>query len=306
MSEEGPPVDDLLMAWLDALASIHRPSAMLHAGTAGLIDRSARRRGAMAIVRGLSISLARPLRPDTAEAAQVRWGRARPAFDVEVSVIYRGGGVVVAFDHIELDCHGIGLTHIDALNHVGRRGTWTHGWAPEDPEGPSVADLADAGLFTRAVLVDIPSVRGTPWVDPEQPVTGQDIDAALSSAGIRFESGDALLINMGRDQYEADGGEYRRPQSGLPQPGVGWDGARWIADHDVSIVCWDFLDADHPTEPRGCVHGLPWAIGLILIDNCSLGPAARALGGTGVGALSVSPLRIPGGTGCVVNPQLLL
>ena len=93
-----------------------------------------------------------------------------------------------------------------------------------------------------------------------------------------------------------------------PVPGVGRSGAEWIADHDVSMVCWDFLDAANEHEPIAAVHMLVWAIGLVLVDNCDLGPAAAVMqaAGVGTGGLVVSPLRIAGGTGCSVNPVLLL
>jgi hypothetical protein len=50
-----------------------------------------------------------------------------------------------------------------------------------------------------------------------------------------------------------------------------------------------------------------WATGLVLIDNCHLGPAARALAAAGAhaGLLTVGPLQIHGATGSAVNPVLL-
>ena len=56
------------------------------------------------------------------------------------------------------------------------------------------------------------------------------------------------------------------------------------------------------------MHSLIWAIGLVLIDNCDFGAARAALAAAakGTGLLVVAPLRIPGGTGCMVNPLLLI
>jgi hypothetical protein len=113
-----------------------------------------------------------------------------------------------------------------------------------------------------------------------------------------------LLLDMGRDRFEAAGNAY----GGSRRPGLGQDGARWIADHGVSVLCWDFLDANHPDEPRITGHGLNWAIGLVLVDNCSfagLGEAARSTG-RGEGALVFGVLPMPGATGCNVNPVVLL
>lgn len=211
-------------------------------------------------------------------------------------------------DHLEIDCHGLHSTHLDALNHIGRHGTWYGGWAIDDPRGPSLADLADAGIVTRAVFADVPAVRGTAWVDPASPVTGDDIDAALAAAGVAFEPGDALLLRMGRDAWEDAGNLYTSMGGDPLPPGAGVEAARWIADHGVSVLGWDFLDSGHPAQPPGAVHMLIWAIGLVLIDNCDFAAARAALAAAGkaTGLLVVAPLRIPGATGCTVNPLLLL
>ena len=48
--------------------------------------------------------------------------------------------------------------------------------------------------------------------------------------------------------------------------------------------------------------------GLVLIDNCDFGAARVALAAAAkaTGLLVVAPLRIHGGTGCTVNPLLLI
>jgi kynurenine formamidase len=168
-------------------------------------------------------------------------------------------------------------------------------------------DLAAHGLVTRGLLADIPAARGEPWVDPERPLSGDDIDRALAARagnGPAFQPGDALLLYMGRDRYEDAGHHVAPSRSGMLNPGVGRSGAEWIADHDVSILCWDFLDSNHPTQPLACVHLLTWAIGLVLVDNCDLSGAAAAARSSGrtAGQLVVAPLALPGGTGSLVQP----
>jgi kynurenine formamidase len=158
------------------------------------------------------------------------------------------------------------------------------------------------------VFVDVPKVRATPWVDADAPVEAADIDTALRQTGVTFESGDALLLYMGRDRYEDQGNAFDGLREGHVMPGVGSSAAEWIADNHVSMLCWDFLDSNHPSQPFVCVHRLIWAIGLLLVDNCELGAAARAAAAnsTAVGGLVVAPLAIPGGTGCSVRPLWIL
>ena len=51
-------------------------------------------------------------------------------------------------------------------------------------------------------------VGGTDWAGGDVPVNGDDLDAAIAVAGVTFEPGDALLLRMGRDAYEAAGNVY--------------------------------------------------------------------------------------------------
>ena len=89
--------------------------------------------------------------------------------------------------------------------------------------------------------------------------------------------------------------------------GLGADGARWIVDHGIATLCWDFLDAVHPDQPLGSVHLLTWAIGLVLVDNCDYARLRRAMDGErSTCAIALAPLPIVGGTGNNVNPLALL
>jgi kynurenine formamidase len=287
-------------AWLRPRAAERRFGERDRLGTANLIDAAARRRAADATVEGRVASLARPLADQPSPRQD-----GLPGFKVEV--FYTDGPIGMGSDHVQFDCHGRANTHLDSINHISVDRTWYCGWDVDDADGPSVANLADHGLVTRGVLIDLPALRGTEWVDPDAPVTADDLDAGLLRAGVRFEPGDALLLYMGRDRFEAAGNEFRDLRAGESMPGPGSSAARWIVDHDVSIVCWDFLDSSHPSQPLACVHLLIWAIGLILVDNCDLSAAAAAIRGDGpaTGSLVVAPLAVPGGTGCLVRPLFI-
>jgi kynurenine formamidase len=209
-------------------------------------------------------------------------------------------------DVAHIGAHGQQHTHLDGINHIGRAGKWYNGFPVEDLDGPSVADVADHVLFTRGVLADIPTVRGTDWVDESSPVTGEDIDAALKHQGIDFLPGDALLLYMGRDRYER-AGHHMDVAAERRTPGAGAGAARWIAEHDVSLLCWDFLDAVTDDEPVFQCHLLIWAIGLLLVDNSDLGPAAAQVrqNGRSNGAFIVATPAVPRATGALVQPLFI-
>jgi kynurenine formamidase len=283
--------------WLLELAASCPFGTADRRGTANYLDGAARRRAAAASESGEVVSLARPL----ANGPTARKDD-RSAMSVELFKTDHGG-VIMGSDHVELDCHGGINTHLDAPNHIGIGGTWYGNRPIDDPDPPSIVDLASAGLVARAVFVDIPAVLGTPWVEADRPVNGEDIDRALATADVTFESGDALLLYMGRDRYEAAGHTF--PAPGGRNPGLGEEGARWVAKHQTSILCWDFLDAIR-VPGHSDAHSLLWAIGQLLVDNCDFASLKASGAKSGVvGTLVVAPLAVPGGTGCVVNPLVL-
>src|SRR5262245_6786171 len=184
-------------AWARELAATRRFGERDHLGTANLVDDAARARAAVAIRTGRAVTLSRPL----AEAPSVR-NDGRPAYRLETfygeGMMSGVAGLGTGTDHLELDCHGKGNTHVDGLNHIAFDGKWYGDWPVDGDECGSVDHLAAIALVTRAIHVDVPKLRGTPWVDPASPVTGADFDAALRAAGTDFVPGDALIVDMGR------------------------------------------------------------------------------------------------------------
>jgi hypothetical protein len=79
----------------------------------------------------------------------------------------------------------------------------------------------------------------------------------------------------------------------------------FIRDNDIALLGWDMLDAA-PNDygiPWG-MHGVLFAYGVALMDNCLLEPLAQACAEENRWdfMLAVCPLRVPGGTGSPVNP----
>src|SRR5262249_54834823 len=176
-----------------------------------------------------------------------------------------------------------------------------------DQEQGSADVLAPDGLVTRAIYVDIPLHRGTNWAD--RPVEGADIDAALGDSGLVLEPGDALCLDMGRDRFEAASGHMLGgPETGQDAGGGrSADGARWGAEHRVSVLAWAMLDSRDARAGHASAHVVSWASGLLLRATCDFAALRRAHGrGTGVaGALVVSLLAIEGANGVNLNPLVL-
>lgn len=289
--------------WVLELAAAHPFGEDDRRGTTNLVDLDARARAAALIRTGETVSLARPLRPNDYNSTPER-----PGFFHEMWYRPAADGTGWGQDHLVLNCHGLLNTHIDGLNHVAVNDTFYGGRSVESAEQGSVDVLARSGLLARAVYVDIPSLRGTEWAD--RPVTGADIDAALASAGLGFERGDALCLDMGRDRFEAARGHpLGGPESETDAGGgLSPEGARWVAEHGVSMLVWDMLDSCEAKLTFASAHILTWAIGLLLVDNCDFVALRSALGGGGTqiaGAIVVAPLVVEGANGVNLNPLIM-
>jgi kynurenine formamidase len=291
-----------LPQWLtDAVAD--RPySSENGRGTLNLIDDAAAARAAGAIRLGRSLTLSRPLLADDFTVAP-----GVVPYRHELEYVESPDGVGWGLSHVQVVPHGLQNTHLDALNHVAIDRTFYGGRPVEETFQGSVDVLAASGVVVRAVYVDIPALRGTEWA--ETPVTGEDIDAALASAGIVFERGDALCVDMGRDRFEASAG---RMLGGPESPedaggGLSESGARWIADHGVSVLAWDMLDSREAKASHATAHILGWAIGLPLVDNCDFAGLRAEVGAVAAiaGALVLAPLAVPGANGMNLNPLIV-
>jgi hypothetical protein len=295
-----PSVD--MPDWMRKLAGEHRFGRDDRRGTANLIDAAARARGATCIQTGESVSLARPLRGHDYNSSGER-----PGYWHETWYRLDADGTGWGLDHLVLNPHGLQNTHLDALNHVAVDGTFYGGRPVDDPVQGSADVLAPGGLVTRALYVDIPSHRGTDWAD--RPVDGADIDAELAAAGIVVEAGDALCLDMGRDRFEsARGHPLGGPETDQDAGGgLSGDGARWVAEHGISILAWDMLDSREAKLTHASAHMLTWAIGLLILDNCDFASLRAAHGpGTKVaGALVVSVLPVSGSNGVNLNPLIV-
>jgi kynurenine formamidase len=291
-----------LPEWVAALAAAHPFGKDDRRGTVNLIDDPARARAVALVRTGKTISLARPVRGGDFNTTPDRPGVAH-----EVTYRSNGDGTGWGMEHIVLNPHGLMNTHVDGLNHVAINGTYYGGRPIDAPVQGSVDAMAPDGLVTRAIYVDIPALRQMEWARSE--VNGADIQAALDGAGIIFERGDALLLDMGRDRFEgATGYLLGGPETDSDAGGgLSSDGARWVADHGVSMLAWDMLDSRPAKDSYASAHVLTWAIGLLLVDNCDYGALRAALGGgTQVaGALIVAPVLVQGANGVNVNPLVM-
>lgn len=226
-----------------------------------------------------------------------------------------GGEEPVEFmkDYVGLDYHNDGHTHIDALCHVAYRGSLYNGRSEEVVTGQgapvdSIEVLKD-GLVGRGVLLDIPGVRGVPWLEPGEHVFAEDLEAAEREQGAPVGKGDILLVRTGHSRRLAEVGPWNTPES---KAGLHPTAMRFVGSRAVAALGSDGNSDTAPSSTEGVdfpIHALAIAVmGLHLLDYLQFEELALACerARRWEFLFIAAPLRIVGGTGSPINPLAVL
>ena len=221
-----------------------------------------------------------------------------------------GEGIEAAMDYIGVAFHGMAVSHLDALCHVFVREQMYNGFAASEvlstgARRNSVMAGKD-GISGRGVLLDIPRLRGVDWLEIDQTISADELDAAERMQGVEVGEGDILLVATGRDARRRAKGPWS-PAEGLA--GLDASCVSWLHDRRVAMLgCDGVSDA----IPSGSADGWPMpihqcgivAMGLHLLDNLRLDTLAAACARESRYAFLfvVAPLRVKRGTGSPVNP----
>jgi kynurenine formamidase len=225
-------------------------------------------------------------------------------------------GLEVSLDFIGIAYHGLASSHIDALCHVFVEGKMYNGFSATEVRSTGARHnsimAAKDGIIGRGVLLDIPRLRGEPFVALDRPVMAAELDAAERTQGIRVGEGDILLVSVGRDEQKKH--QPHRPGEEYALAGLDPDCISWLHARRVAVLGSDAVhDPSPPVLPvegwRIPVHMCALAgMGLHLLDNLYLADLEKACAAEKRWEflLTVAPLRIARGTGSPVNPIAVL
>jgi kynurenine formamidase len=165
--------------------------------------------------------------------------------------------------------------------------------------------IGQDGIVSRGVLLDIPRLKGTDWLEPEQAITVEDLEAAERGQGVQVQSGDMLLVRTGRQARRKAVGpsDSRAALSGLHHLTAPWLKERGVAllgsDGVTDVRQHPFTVTTHPMHVLTLV-----AMGMQLLDNQNLEDVASACVAheRWEFMLVVAPLKLIGGTASMVNP----
>ncbi|WP_261957221.1 cyclase family protein [Streptomyces nigrescens] len=259
---------------------------------------------------GRTVSLAAPIEttpgPDNPQPASHRMTASAPgAADAP--------GLHFALDRFAMNVHGDADSHLDALCHVMYDGE-LYGGVPAssvtpDGAGALTSELVRDGIVGRGVLLDVPRLRGVPWLEPGDHVTADDLVAAEEAQGVTVGPGDLLFVRVGHRRRRRSLGPWNAAQQ---RAGLHPAAMAFLAERRVAALG---SDGNNDTAPGAVaevafpVHVLAMnALGLHLMDYLNfeeLLPVCEQLRRWHFLCV-IAPLRFPAATGSPVNPIAVL
>ena len=306
------PSEAQVLDWMTSLSNWGRWGEDDQKGCLNLITERNRLRAAGLVKEGRTVSCARPItteiQPDTTFQVQrymVDSGEGRDTDAPERRLIRRG-----ASEFIGMVFHGQTITHIDALSHYSWQGKLYNGkpanfiTSREGAQSHSI-EVASDGIVTRGVLLDIPLAKGRDWLEPDEPVMPEDLEAAEEVEGVKVDEGDILLVRTGNYRMRLENGRVPNTQ---PMTACQVACTPWFKERGVAMLGTDTSNDVRPshyatvTAPLHTVSLV--TLGMWLIDNANLedlSEKCRQLGRYEF-MLSLGPLIMRNVTGSPVNP----
>ena len=270
-------------------------------GAFNLITPAKRTQAAALVKDGVTVSLASDVNTERA---------ADNALPYEHVMTQSGPGG--AGDRLSVTFHGYQHTHLDAFAHRFFDGKMWNGFSHEEvtQEGGatknSIYNIHD-GIFTRAILMDIPRLKGVPYLEPGTRIFVEDLEAWEKQAGVKVAAGDAVFIRTGRWARREKTGPWN---AGVEAAGLDPSVLPWLKRRDVAVLGSETAQDAMP-PPVGSELG-PLALhdfalivlGIQLMDNTKLEAVSEAAAARKRWEflLTASPLPVRNGTGSPINP----
>ena len=218
-------------------------------------------------------------------------------------------GLSFAMDRVAMYIHGNADSHLDALCHVIYDGTLYNGVRADAVTAAGATelsiDVAGHGIVGRGLLLDIPGVRGVPWLEPGDHVTADDLLAAEAAQEDRITQGDLLFVRVGHRSRRGALGPWdaARARAGLHPAAM-----ELLARRRIATLGSDGNNDTAPSAAEGVdfpVHVLAiHALGLHLLDYLQLDDLVTSCEELRRWSFLcvIAPLRLRAGTGSPVNP----
>lgn len=289
--------------WMTELSNWGRWGKADQMGAVNLITPAKRQEAARLVRAGVSVSLAR----NTETEKSVDNGS--PYTHQMTSTGANPLDGAYSMDLISVSYHGWAHTHMDSLCHMFYKGKMYNGFSQQEVTKAGAQKLAITnfknGIVARGILMDIPRLKGVPYLEPSQAIYPEDLEAWEKKAGVKVASGDVVFIRTGRWARRAAKGPWDIANHSA---GLYASCARWLKQRDIAIIGSDGATDVMPSGIEGVtqpMHQLMLiAMGTPIFDNCDL----EALGDIAAKQnrweflLTAAPIPVTGGTGSPLNP----
>jgi kynurenine formamidase len=219
------------------------------------------------------------------------------------------GSLRFGADYLGLEFHGDAHSHIDALCHVMYEGAMFNGFpnARVTTTGAEVEsiDVAHTGIVGRGVLLDIPRLRRTKWIEPGEMIRADELIAAEKAQGVELRTGDILYLRTGHHRRRLDRGPW---DAAVAKAGLHATAMTLLHEREIAAFG---ADGDGDAVPNDCdavmypIHTLGMnAMGLHFMDSLQFEDLAEMCEYEKRWEFMtvVAPLRLERGTGSPVNP----
>jgi kynurenine formamidase len=301
LTQSGQPTDHTVTKeqyerWKKALSNWGRWGKDDEIGALNLVTPAKRKAAAALVKEGVSVSLAAD--PDTEKA-------------VDNPNPYEHQMQGIGSDRWGVSYHGIAHTHLDALAHINENGVFYNGYHPD----PDVVIKANhhfknsihnvkTGIFTRGVLIDIPRLKGVPYLEQGTPIYVDDLEAWEKKTGVKVGAGDALFVRTGVWARRKALGPYARGRN-AKDAGLDPSVIPWLKKRDIALMGSDHPQYVSPSNITAAAHDFALVyLGVHLLDNCDLEALSEAAAARNRWEflLTLAPIPIIGGTGSPINP----
>jgi kynurenine formamidase len=288
--------------WMKELSNWNRWGKDDQMGTVNLITPAKRKQAAALVREGVSISLSRDSEKTPAPDNPSPFGH---------KVTWTGKNTPGQFslDEYSVSYHGYAHTHMDALCHMFFEGKMYNGFPQQSvtdkgAEKNAITNFKN-GIMSRGILVDIPVLKGLPYLELSTAIYPEDLEAWEKKAGVKIGSGDIVFIRTGRWARRAAKGPW---DASAHSAGLHASCTKWLKQRDVAMVGSDAGSDVMPSLVPGVAQPIHQilliAMGTPIFDNCDLEAISKAAAQRNRWEflLTASPLAVTGGTGSPLNP----
>ncbi len=212
-------------------------------------------------------------------------------------------------DTYRVSYHGYSHSHLDALCHILYKNQTYNGYARDvvnTAKGCTKLGIESLkqGVITRGVLLDMPRLKGVPYLEPGTAIYPEDVEAWEKMARVKVATGDVILLRTGRWARRAAVGPW---PVGRNAAGFHASIAPWIKARGVAMVGSDAASEVTPTLVEGVnlpVHTLLiTAMGINILDNQDLERLAETAARLKRWEflITINPMPVSGGTGSPLN-----